>query len=230
MTSEELLRSHNYDPKTPQKNIIKIWDPPGFETWFNPCGMQTRETQTVPLMAQTMGPCTGCPLKPQLKSLLPNPLECAEYPKRPYLLGSLHVLKTIAPAPSPNNMQLFQSLQSTHLLMASAPTTNAFVTPLPSLSKNCPAVTTPNRNPLQAGVKSHAKAFEQPRFAATEVASPNKSSGELVAQMTMSISSGEIPLISKAFLAALADRVLRLEHSKSVEVQVGESGWVRTLR
>mmetsp|Transcript_31915 Transcript_31915/g.46965 ORF Transcript_31915/g.46965 Transcript_31915/m.46965 type:complete len:270 (+) Transcript_31915:674-1483(+) len=110
------------------------------------------------------------------------------------------VLKTMAPAPSPNKIQLLRSSQSIHRLKASAPTTKAFF--IVPLSKNCPAVTVENKNPEHAAVKSNATALVAPTDAATDVASPNKSSGEDVATMTKSMSSGSTPDISSAPIAA----------------------------
>ena len=49
------------------------------------------------------------------------------------------------------------------------------------LVRNCPAVVIPNKNPEHAAVRSNAMAFLQPREAATDVVSPNISSGEDVA-------------------------------------------------
>jgi hypothetical protein len=66
-----------------------------------------------------------------------------------------------------------------------------------------PAVTIPNKNPEHAAVKSNATVLVvHPTAEAMEGASPNKSSGEEVAQMTRWMSEGEIPDISIAFLAA----------------------------
>ena len=63
---------------------------------------------------------------------------------------------TTAPAPSPNNMHVFLSSQSTHLLNASAPNTRALLK-VPLL-RNCPAVTVANKKPEHAAVMSNATA------------------------------------------------------------------------
>jgi len=103
--------------------------------------------------------------------------------------------KTTAPAPSPNKMQLLRSSQSTHRVRASAPTTTAVIL---LLVKNWPAVTQPNRKPLQAAVKSKATAFDAPIAFATVEASPKRSSGEEVHMMTMSTWEGSMLAISRA--------------------------------
>mmetsp|Transcript_489 Transcript_489/g.1254 ORF Transcript_489/g.1254 Transcript_489/m.1254 type:complete len:229 (+) Transcript_489:804-1490(+) len=110
----------------------------------------------------------------------------------------------MAPAPSPKRIHWLRSLQSTTRERASAPITRAFVNFVLGLLKYIPAVTVPNKKPLQAAVRSKAIVFvEHPISAAIAVASPNISSGLLVAQMTTSISSAVRPAISNASLAAL---------------------------
>ena len=65
-------------------------------------------------------------------------------------------------------------------------------------------MTIPNKNPEHAAVKSNATVrVVHPTADAMEGASPNKSSGEDVAQMTRWMSSGGTPDISIAFFAAL---------------------------
>ena len=65
-------------------------------------------------------------------------------------------------------------------------------------------MTIPNKNPEHAAVKSNATVrVVHPTADAMEGASPNKSSGEDVAQMTRWMSSGDTPDISIAFFAAL---------------------------
>merc|ERR1719171_1092674 len=105
-----------------------------------------------------------------------------------------------APAPSPNNIQVFRSPQSTHLLIASAPTTKAEL--YVPVSRNCEAVTNANKNPEHAAVTSKATAFLQPHWSATFAASPNKSSGVEVATITRPTSAGSNPERSRAFCAA----------------------------
>mmetsp|Transcript_14089 Transcript_14089/g.29775 ORF Transcript_14089/g.29775 Transcript_14089/m.29775 type:complete len:220 (-) Transcript_14089:605-1264(-) len=125
----------------------------------------------------------------------------------------------MAPAPSPKRMHWLRSSQSTTRERASAPITSAFFSFVLGLLRYMPAVTVPKRNPLQAAVRSKAMVcVEQPILAAMAVASPNMSSGLDVAQMTTSMSSAEIPAISKASEAALTPR------SRS------DSPRVRTLR
>ena len=64
---------------------------------------------------------------------------------------------TIAPAPSPNRMQVPLSVQSKKRVRASAPMTRTFLYAPECM--NCDAVTTPNRKPEQAAVTSKAAAL-----------------------------------------------------------------------
>mmetsp|Transcript_21061 Transcript_21061/g.51824 ORF Transcript_21061/g.51824 Transcript_21061/m.51824 type:complete len:220 (+) Transcript_21061:1558-2217(+) len=115
----------------------------------------------------------------------------------------------MAPAPSPNKIHELRSSQSTQRLKASAPTTKTFCNFVPGHDRNCPAVTDARRNPEHAAVRSKPTvALVQPISAAMAVASPNMSSGDDVAQMTMSKSSAESPAMSRACRAAFAPRVL----------------------
>mmetsp|Transcript_15653 Transcript_15653/g.35642 ORF Transcript_15653/g.35642 Transcript_15653/m.35642 type:complete len:220 (-) Transcript_15653:422-1081(-) len=148
----------------------------------------------------------------QFRSGYPAPLECAAYPNSPGTISSSSLsdnsssfwfVTTMAPAPSPNKMHALRSSQSIHLDNASAPMTNAFFSLVLGLLRNCPAVTEPNKKPLQAAVRSKAMVFVlQPIAAAIAVASPNMSSGLEVAQITTSMSSAETPAISSACLLA----------------------------
>ena len=89
------------------------------------------------------------------------------------------------------------------------------------LLRNCPAVTMPNKKPLQAAVRSNPMALEQPRFSAMEVASPNKSSDEEVAHITKSISAGSIPDISNACCpASLANDLMLSSCCKTCRLEI----------
>mmetsp|Transcript_19283 Transcript_19283/g.30173 ORF Transcript_19283/g.30173 Transcript_19283/m.30173 type:complete len:241 (-) Transcript_19283:287-1009(-) len=178
----------------------------------------------------------------QFKSLYPLPFECMAYPKIPNPSSlplspsfSSDRASTIAPAPSPNKIHELRSSQSTHLVNASAPNTKAFCDA--PFVRNCDAVTTPNKNPEHAAVKSNATHFPGsiPIAEAMDGASPNKSSGEEVAQMTRSISDADLPDISSAFFAASIPNV-RSVSGVVVSVTPSRSrmgrvpSWMRTRR
>ena len=70
-------------------------------------------------------------------------------------------------------------------------------------------LTTPTTNPLQAAVRSTAKAPFAPIAACTVHADPNRSSGDDVERRMRSISSASTPAISSAFLEASAASEVR---------------------
>ena len=72
------------------------------------------------------------------------------------------------------------------------------------------AVTSANRKPLQAAVRSNATALLAPRAAWTRGAEPKRSSGVEVASSTRSSVSADQPAISRAEVPALAARSVRL--------------------
>mmetsp|Transcript_680 Transcript_680/g.1898 ORF Transcript_680/g.1898 Transcript_680/m.1898 type:complete len:207 (+) Transcript_680:877-1497(+) len=105
-----------------------------------------------------------------------------------------------APAPSPKRMHVFRSSQSTQRDSASAPMTRTFL--YAPVCTNWDAVTTANRKPEHAAVRSNPTAFVAPIPEATIAASPKRSSGEDVASTTMSTSEAATPALSSAPMAA----------------------------
>ena len=117
-------------------------------------------------------------------------------PNKEHSLTSSVAVNTTAPHPSPNKMHVPRSRQSTYLLKTSAPTTSTFLYPPPLMK--CIPLTNPTTNPEHAAVKSYANAPFAPIALCNKHADPNKSSGELVATMIKSISSGFTLAIFKA--------------------------------
>mmetsp|Transcript_7033 Transcript_7033/g.16372 ORF Transcript_7033/g.16372 Transcript_7033/m.16372 type:complete len:301 (+) Transcript_7033:668-1570(+) len=162
-----------------------------------------------PFMVVCFGP-TFCdwPAYGSFKHWCPLPSLIIWKPRMPASSSVSTAVSTIAPAPSPKRTHELRSDQSTHRESASAPITIAFLYPPPL--RYCPAVTVANRKPEHAAVRSNATASLAPIMLATYGASPNMSSGELVATTTRSMSAALRPESSSACIAALTSRSLNV--------------------